>query len=330
MSPTGAPRVAVIVPARNAERYLPQAIDSMLGQTYRDWEAIIVDDASTDRTRMVAAGFAATHPDRIGVIGVDRNIGVPAARNAAIAAAKGGELIALLDSDDYWRDDYLERSVELFDEAQAAGRKVGIVACDALLETPEGIADQTFADVFGWVDEIDYDSMIERNYILARALFSRSAYDEVGGFAPDCAASDAAGHYAASDDYDLFLAIMEAGYEVVTTREPLAVYRYDPGSVSRNPILLADVELAAYRRVLERGNVTRRQRLAVKARMRHYRALRARGRVSQAITDRRPLAATLEVLKAAPLGLVAFLQRPSRWGEWAAELVRRPRRPSLR
>jgi len=325
---TEVPRVTVVIPARNAERDLPRALDSIVAQTYVSWKAVVVDDASSDGTGDVARAFAERWPGRFTVLREDENVGVPRARNAGVAASGGGELLALLDADDYWREDYLARSIELYDEGLATGRAVGIVACNALLEGPGGIASQTFADFFGWTEPITYDDMIERNCILARAVLSRAAYDEVGGFAPECAVRDASrGLYAASDDYDMWLRVMEAGYEVVSTRETIAVYRHDVASASHNPLMHAEANMSVYRRALDRGRVSPGRRRALKARMRHYRALRERALVYEALAARRPLAVPVRALRAAPWGLIALLQKPSRWGEWVSSL--RYRRATL-
>jgi glycosyltransferase involved in cell wall biosynthesis len=321
------PRVAIAVPVHDAEPFLEQALASILAQTYTSWEAIVVDDASTDASPEIAAAFARQHPHRIRAIRLGRNVGVAAARNAAIRAARRGDLVALLDHDDAWRSDYLARSVALFDGALAAGRRPGIVACNAWLHTPHGILPETFAERFGWIDPIDYDAMIERNCVLARALFSREAFEVVGGFAPECLAAD---------DYDLWLRILEVGYEVITTPEPLVVYRLHAGAQSRDRRLMAESKLVTYRRALRRGALSPGQRRAVHFQMRHHRALRERAIVYAALADRRPLRAAAVAMRAAPYGLISFLQAPGRWREWmlparrgvrAGSPARRPRRP---
>jgi GT2 family glycosyltransferase len=312
----------VIVPIHDAAPYLGQTIESILAQTYRDWEAILVDDASTDGSHGVARAFARAHPERITAIALGRNVGVAAARRLAVERSHGGELIALLDHDDWWLERYLERTVALYDEARAQDRRVGIVACDALLCTPNGLLAETWADRCGWADPLDYDAMIERNAILARMLVARRAYDEVGGFAPECLASD---------DYDLCLRVMEAGYDAIHTREALVVWRMHPGSLSaRSAALMASGEMATMRRALGRGALTRRQRRAVRARLRHARALRARARTRDAAADGHPLLASLLALRAVPDGAVAFLQRPDRWGEWSRDLGRMAQRVARR
>ena len=103
------PRVSVVIPTYNCARYLGQAIDSVLAQTYADLEVIVMDDCSRDNTAEVAFAYGS----RIRYLRQE-NSGLPAARNRAIEAA-GGELIALLDADDWWEPSKLERQVALID-----------------------------------------------------------------------------------------------------------------------------------------------------------------------------------------------------------------------
>ena len=90
------PRVSVVTPAYNAAPYLAQAIDSMLGQTFTDLELIVVDDASTDATASILAGY---RDPRLVVVRNERNLGVVGARNRGLAMARG-EFIAPFDADD--------------------------------------------------------------------------------------------------------------------------------------------------------------------------------------------------------------------------------------
>lgn len=108
--PLGAnPAVSVVIPVRNRPVLVRQAIDSVLLQTFRDFEVIVVDDGSDDNTPIVVAGYAG--PVRLIRLGPN---GVSAARNAGIAAARG-RFIAFLDSDDCFEPDKLERQLALFD-----------------------------------------------------------------------------------------------------------------------------------------------------------------------------------------------------------------------
>lgn len=317
----GVPRVTVVVPVHNAGPFLAPALDSLLAQTSSDWEAVVIDDCSSDGSAAIAARYAREHPGHIVAVALERNVGVAAARNKAIAASHGGELVVLLDHDDRLRANYVEHMTGRFDAARAAGRRVGVVACDAELVGEDGQPlGGRFSERFGWVDDPGIDDMIQRNYVLARALFSRAAYDEVGGFDPACLASD---------DCDLWMRMLEAGYEIVTTREPVAIWRLHEASQGRNDRLMADGNLRVLRGMLQRGALTRVQRRAVRVQIRHYRALRARALVREARDARRPAAVVAgRALGAVPLGVLAFAQAPSRWGEWARDAVAALRRPA--
>lgn len=104
-----APRVSVLIPTYNCGRFLGQAIDSVLAQTFTDHEIIVVDDGSTDDTASVVARYPQ-------VKYIQReHCGVSPARNAAIAAATG-EIVVFLDADDLWLPEKLEKQVAYLDE----------------------------------------------------------------------------------------------------------------------------------------------------------------------------------------------------------------------
>lgn len=116
------PRVSVIIPAYNREKYLVYSIESVLAQTYPSWELTIVDDGSTDATRAVAEEYAQKHP-RIRVVS-QPNGGVAAARNRGFAESDPAtEFVIFLDSDDIWEPYTLEtlvKALEAHPEAIAA------------------------------------------------------------------------------------------------------------------------------------------------------------------------------------------------------------------
>lgn len=102
--------VSVVIPTYNRSRYVTKAIDSVLAQTYKDYEIIVVDDGSTDNTKDVLQPYM----DQIRYI-YQENTGVSAARNTCISAAKG-EWVAFLDSDDEWLPDKLCRHIKCLEE----------------------------------------------------------------------------------------------------------------------------------------------------------------------------------------------------------------------
>ncbi len=114
------PLVSVIMPTYNRAHTIQRAIKSILNQTYKDFEIIIVDDASTDSTPEVIRNI---NDKRIRYLRHEKNKGAPAARNTGIRAACG-EFIAFQDSDDEWLTEKLEKQIKIF---QSASPEVGIV-----------------------------------------------------------------------------------------------------------------------------------------------------------------------------------------------------------
>lgn len=105
--------VSIITPLYNGERFLSQTIESVLKQTYTDWEMLIVNDGSTDQSESIARSYA-EHDNRIKVYS-QPNAGSAAARNNGIRRAKG-RYIALLDADDLWEPTFIEMQLNLMQE----------------------------------------------------------------------------------------------------------------------------------------------------------------------------------------------------------------------
>jgi glycosyltransferase involved in cell wall biosynthesis len=114
MTPVNQPRVSAITPAYNAERYLEETLAAVQAQTFEDWEHVIVDDGSMDRTAEIAGGFA-DKDRRFRLIRHGSNLGVHAARNSALVAARG-KFVAFLDADDLWLPTKLERQVQFMEQ----------------------------------------------------------------------------------------------------------------------------------------------------------------------------------------------------------------------
>lgn len=107
--------VTVVIPLYNAEKYIAETINSVINQTYQNWEMIIVDDCSTDGSRDIVKSYE-EQDDRIKLIESESNFGGPARpRNIGIDNAKG-EYIAFLDADDVWLTEKLEKQINFFKE----------------------------------------------------------------------------------------------------------------------------------------------------------------------------------------------------------------------
>lgn len=129
--PLRCPLVSVVVPVYKVEAYLPRCLDSLVGQTYRNLEIVVVNDGSPDRCDEIMRAYAAKD-DRIRMI-FQENKGLGPARNAGIAAATG-EFVCLVDSDDYVTRDYVARMMEL-----AMRRNADVVVCNFFIELPSGV-----------------------------------------------------------------------------------------------------------------------------------------------------------------------------------------------
>ena len=109
------PLVSIVIPTYNHARYLGRALQSVLSQTYPNWEVIVIDNHSTDDTDAVMSIFS---DSRITLLKIHNNGIIAASRNAGIRFAKG-EWIAFLDSDDWWKSDKLQRCVECINDQVA-------------------------------------------------------------------------------------------------------------------------------------------------------------------------------------------------------------------
>ncbi|HVO26477.1 MAG TPA: glycosyltransferase [Candidatus Margulisiibacteriota bacterium] len=221
------PRVSVVIPAFNRAALIRETLDSVLAQTYRDFEVIVVDDGSTDDTPPILAEYE--RDARLRVIR-QANQGEGAARNAGIDAARG-EYVALVDSDDVWRADKLERQVAL------------------LVDTP-GLA-WVYADAYAFDHDTrtvlyamgqrvrQYEGHIARQLLMVDFVPSptpvvrRAVFDEVGYFdarlpAGGLTEGTHSGEHGWArpwcTDWDMWLRIA-ARYAVRRDPQPLAGYR---------------------------------------------------------------------------------------------------------
>lgn len=293
------PRVSVIIPAFNAEQHIEETLRSVLSQTYDDWEVVVCDDGSSDRTSEIAGAF-----EKVRVVSDGINRGLAAARNLAISAANG-ELLALLDADDRWLPKYLAQQVGLYERTQARYGNVGIVACNAFLEGPNGLRRESRMDIVPFPEEVTLSHLLRYNPIFISVVLPRRVVNEVGGFCSDLRRME---------DLDLWIRIVEAGYRVVATREPLAVYRVGSPSLSSDAGAMAQDVQRTYRRALERGSLSpKEQRIA-------RRELRRQRLVEQISSG--PDLSYRRTLRALPLMLLVVAEHPRSWRSLPRLVVR--------
>jgi cellulose synthase/poly-beta-1,6-N-acetylglucosamine synthase-like glycosyltransferase len=308
------PRVSVITPAHDSAETISAAVASVREQTFGDWEHIVADDASRDETATILDRLAG-EDSRLRVVGSDTNRGPAGARNFAIEAASG-QLLAFLDADDRLLPGYLDQLVSLYDRAVGRGRRIGIVACNAYLVSASGRASETYADRYGGADGITLTALLRSNSIFVSAMCPGQVVRDAGGFSTECWGSE---------DHDLWLRIVELGYDVIGTSEPLVEYRLAAGSVSSSRIGMAQTTQATYRRALERGRLDARQRRIARAGLRTARAAEAFERLA-AGRQARWRSRLLEAAQALPAFAAAALTQPGRWPHWTRLVLARARR----
>jgi glycosyltransferase involved in cell wall biosynthesis len=215
------PRVSVLMPVYNGEAFLAEAIDSVLAQRYRSFELVLVDDGSTDASAAIAQGYAARAGDRVRVV-QQANQGLPAARNAAMRAARG-EYFALLDADDAWLPEHLQHAMDAFD----ADPDLGLVHSNIRRIDAQGR--QLDVPCRLWHRDLDpYTEIALRHEHVAcpTAVFPRAAIEAVGGF-------DLQFTGLGCEDRDLWLRIAER-FRVRYLDAVTACYRVHRDGMSRN------------------------------------------------------------------------------------------------
>jgi glycosyltransferase involved in cell wall biosynthesis len=226
--------VDVIIPSFNSARYLPAAIESVISQTFDDWQILLVDDGSTDTTAEVVAPFLDRLGSKIKYIKQD-NRGVSAARNTAILASTA-EFLALLDADDVWLPCRLSESLRVLLERPQAGLSYGLL---------------THMDSEGrlgssWEGNRNHAEGHIAPYIYMRSVelpsptitVRRKCISEVGVFDESLRITE---------DRDLWLRIAQR-YEVAFVPKILALYRSSPGSLTTDPKLMLEAQLKFIRK----------------------------------------------------------------------------------
>ncbi len=212
------PRVSVIIPVYNCERYISQAIESILAQTYQSYEIIVIDDGSTDNTRLVLQPYIET----IHYV-YQENQGVSVARNHGIDLARG-ELIAFLDADDFFLPDKLTAQVGVFD----AQPNLGIVHSGWRRVNQEG---ETIKDETPWnyVPKLDLEGWLRWKPIgtMGTLMFRRHWLKQVGSFQSGLGQAE---------DVDLTLRLALRGCEAEWLRQSTVCYRQHDRNTMRDGV----------------------------------------------------------------------------------------------
>lgn len=211
-----APKVTVLMPVYNGEHYLREAIESILNQSFSEFEFLVIDDGSTDHSAEIVASY---NDPRIRVLRNGRNLGLIATLNSGIEIAKG-EYIARMDCDDVSLPERLEKQVAYLDE----NPDCAVIATHVMLMDESGAPRGTWSDdaktaTYGEIRSflpkancIAHPSVMIRTEILKRYRYNPAQ--------------------TAAEDYDLWLRLCADGVRIEKITEPLLRYRLNPLSVT--------------------------------------------------------------------------------------------------
>ena len=225
------PLVSIITPSYNSEKYISETIESVLDQTYQEWEMIIVDDLSSDDSLQIIEHYA-KKDSRIKVIRSKQNMGPAHARNRAIKEAKG-RYIAFLDSDDVWFPKKLEKQIQFLTENN-------LVITYSAYETMD--ENSKYINTRNIQTSITYNDMLKSNHIgNLTGIYDTDFFGKV--YMKEC------GH----EDYVLWLELLKQIESTKGLSEPLAKYRIMSKSLSSNKLKVLKWQWDIYRNIEKLG-----------------------------------------------------------------------------
>ncbi|MBY5363143.1 glycosyltransferase family 2 protein [Rhizobium leguminosarum] len=235
-------RVAVVIPAYNAREYLAQTLQSVVDQTHKALEIIIVDDGSTDETASICRRFAASD-SRIRILSTE-NRGVAAARNTGIQASKS-DYIAFLDADDLWHSTYIQRMLSALQPLPDAWGAV--YALHRFIDT-EGCCTKSGSSLNA------RDSILNRHLVFrfvgngSGFMVRRAVVDKIGGYDSSYARKGIGG----CEDFDFELRTAEH-FKIETVPLGLVGYRSHSAAMSSDRSRMARSLLAVTEQCIARN-----------------------------------------------------------------------------
>lgn len=227
--------VSIIMPAYNAEKFISEGIESVLSQTYKNWELLIVNDCSKDNTAKVVTKYS-QKDDRITLFNNEKNSGPAITRNNAINGAKG-RFLAFLDSDDVWLPEKLEIQISIM-----LDKGFVFTYTDYHRISEDGIVSGRRINV---PDNLSYFQLLRNTAITtSTVILDINAIGKI---------KMKETYY---DDFTCWLEIMKRGFTAYRINEDLLKYRVASSSVSRNKINSAIQVWKTYRAIEGLGLIT--------------------------------------------------------------------------
>jgi len=259
--------VSVIIPAYNVAPYIVEALESLFAQTWRDFEAIVINDGSTDGTEEKLAPYR----DRIVYI-KQKNSGVMAARNAGLRVARG-RFIALLDGDDLLAPRFLETLMGML-ESDAS---LSVAYPNAVFFGSPKFSGKLYQDVFPAAEPVTFGRVLRREcHIFGSLLIRREALDAVGLFDESLEGQGA-------EDLELWLRMLQRGHRFKFTTRPLTKYRWRHNSLSNTGVELLSCVASVYEKYLASELTAKHNRDWIKSRLPELRAQLSYARFKDAV-----------------------------------------------
>ena len=217
------------MPCYNAERFIAQSIESVLAQTYTNWELLITDDCSTDKSVEIIKKYCLLD-NRIDVLVPNEHHGIATTRNLSIERSKG-RFIAFLDSDDIWKSNKLETQIGFMLKNDVAFT----YSSYEIIDEQGNPKNKTVPDA----GVMNYRKYLRNTIICCGTVMLDR--QKIGDFLTPIIAT--------SEDMSLWLKIMKRGYDAYPVPGPLHQYRVRPGSASSNKIKASGDVWRVYRKI---------------------------------------------------------------------------------
>ena len=257
MEQSRSPLVSVIVPAYDVTEFIGEALDSVLAQTFRDYEIIVVNDGSPDTAALERA--LAPYMSRIVYI-KQENRGVSGARNTAIKAARGS-LLAFLDADDTWLPNYLEVQVARIQ----ADPSIDVLYPNVMMFGDSSETGEEFMTICPSSGDVTFERLISQECNVSNCSIARRDTIIRAGLFDESLRS--------VEDFDLWLRVIKDGGCITYHRDVLARYRRRTGSLTADPIWLGQNIILVLDKVKQTMELTPSERATVDLHHQRFTAL---------------------------------------------------------
>lgn len=261
--------VSVVIPAYQAERFVAEAVRSVLEQDDQPLEVIVVDDGSTDDTAEVVDGLGSS----VTLISKD-HAGEASARNAGLRAAKG-EWVAFLDADDRWLPG---RLVAVRDRIRG-DPSADLFTSDGFIEAGGEITGRCYGPNWSFEHDHQRTEILRRNFVFGHVVARRRRLVDLGGF------DESIEH---TTDWEMWIRLLLDGGRIALVDRPLSVYRVHTGSLSADRAAMARGSLRTLARAAANPAITPPERAIVDDTIAQLRSTLERSRMTEALAERDP------------------------------------------